>query len=96
MGQRLVIKKPDGTELRLPSKVSAYPVKRGEIISFQTAGGGGYGNPLEREVGMIESDLRKGLVSIAAVEKYYGVVVDRETLQVTRNQAVMQLAAILP
>jgi 5-oxoprolinase (ATP-hydrolysing) len=87
-GQRLVIKKPDGTELLLPSKVSAYPVKKGEIISFQTAGGGGYGNPLERDLKLIEADLKKGLISPEYAEKHHGVSADRNTLHVTRVRSV--------
>ena len=89
-GQRLVVKKPDGSEDVLPSKVSDYPVKKGEVISFQTAGGGGYGNPLERDVALIEQDLRRGLVSIEAAEKDYGVSVDRKTLRATRTKPVAQ------
>jgi 5-oxoprolinase (ATP-hydrolysing) len=86
MGQRLVIKKPDGTELRLPSKVSNYPVRKGEIISFQTAGGGGYGSPLERDLSSIEADLRKELISIEYAEKHHGVIVNPSTLSVARKE----------
>lgn len=83
-GQRLVIKKPDGEEVRLPSKVSDYPVRQGEVISFQTAGGGGYGDPQEREASLIESDLKKGLISVENAERHYGVSVNRKTLEVKR------------
>ena len=85
MGQRLVIKKPDGAEAVLPSKVSDFSVKRGEIISFQTAGGGGYGNPSARDSSLIEADLQKGLISPEYAEKYHGVTIDRATLRVSRT-----------
>jgi N-methylhydantoinase B/oxoprolinase/acetone carboxylase alpha subunit len=87
MGQRLVIKKPDGTELRLPSKVSNYPVRKGEVISFQTAGGGGYGDPLQRELSLVEADLRKGLISIEHAEQHHGVVVNPATLRAARAES---------
>lgn len=89
MGQRLVIKKPDGSETRLPSKVSNYPVAKGEIISFQTAGGGGYGDPRLRDVADIEADLRKGFISAEYADKYHDVNVDRQTLRVTRRKSVV-------
>ena len=59
----MVIKKTDGSELLLPSKVTDYPVTAGEVISFQTGGGGGYGDPLERDAGQVRRDLKQGLIS---------------------------------
>jgi N-methylhydantoinase B len=46
-------------------------------------GGGGYGNPLERPIESVVSDVRNGLVSIEGAREDYGVVIaDAKTLAV--------------
>jgi N-methylhydantoinase B len=47
----------------------------GAIFRYITAGGGGWGNPLEREPDRVREDVRDGYLSIAAAERDYGVVV---------------------
>ena len=46
-------------------------------------GGGGYGNPLERPIEKVVSDVRNGLVSLEGAREDYGVVIKSvETLEV--------------
>ncbi|MBI4024288.1 MAG: hydantoinase B/oxoprolinase family protein [Verrucomicrobia bacterium] len=48
---------PDTPAARvMPSKLSNYRMKRGDVISMQTPGGGGYGDPRERNSALIERD----------------------------------------
>jgi N-methylhydantoinase B len=42
------------------------------------AGGGGWGDPLEREVGRVRDDVARGYVSLAAAREDYGVALDRD------------------
>ncbi len=51
----------------------------GDEIAFYSAGGGGCGNPLERDPAAVEKDVRYGYVSIAGAREEYGVVIDPET-----------------
>ncbi|MBV9659937.1 MAG: hydantoinase B/oxoprolinase family protein, partial [Acidimicrobiales bacterium] len=62
-------------EVRLPSKFGEYPVHAGQVMSFRTVGGGGYGPPMERDPGLVLDDVRSGKVSIEAARRDYGVVV---------------------
>jgi len=64
----------DGTEEALPSKVENVPVEAGDKLVFRTAGGGGLGDPLERDPATVAQEVRRGLVSEAAAEEEYGVV----------------------
>ncbi len=48
----------------------------------QTAGGGGYGDPLERDPELVRADVIDGLVSLAKAEGEYGVVIDGGSLSV--------------
>lgn len=64
----------DGSEEELPSKAENVPVQAGDKLVFSTAGGGGLGDPLERDSGLVEQEVRRGLVSVDAAESEYGVV----------------------
>jgi N-methylhydantoinase B len=56
-------------------KVSNLPLKDGDVTSFQTGGGGGYGSPLEREPERVLWDVINGYVSSQAAREQYGVVI---------------------
>jgi N-methylhydantoinase B len=58
----------------LPGKVSGFPVRRGDRIVLQSSGGGGYGDPLDRDPGAVANDVREGLISRRKAELAYGVV----------------------
>ncbi|MCD6305563.1 MAG: hydantoinase B/oxoprolinase family protein [Deltaproteobacteria bacterium] len=56
----------------------------GDRVTMDTAGGGGFGNPLERDVDQVEQDVMDGYVSIDKAREDYGVVIDPATLKVDR------------
>lgn len=56
-------------------KIDVLRVNRGDVVTIMTPGGGGYGDPLEREVDAVAQDVRRGLVSVEAAERDYGVVI---------------------
>jgi N-methylhydantoinase B len=60
------------------SKVSEVLVGEGDVISAQTAGGGGFGNPLAREPSGVASDYRLGKVTLHAVRHHFGVVLTEQ------------------
>lgn len=66
----------------------------GDVIRFCTPGGGGYGDPFERDEVMVESDVQNEYVSIAKAREDYGVVVDPQTLKADRV-ATKQLRELL-
>ncbi|MEF8808726.1 hydantoinase B/oxoprolinase family protein [Natronomonas sp.] len=66
----------DGTEEDLPSKVENVAVQAGDKLVFSTAGGGGLGDPLEREPETVATEVRRGLISAEAARDEYGVVLD--------------------
>jgi N-methylhydantoinase B len=53
----------------------------GDVIQFQSAGGGGYGDPLERDPLAVEQDVLNEYVSIEKALNDYGVVIDPKTLK---------------
>ena len=57
------------------------PWQAGDLVRIYTAGGGGWGDPLEREIHLVEKDVRGGFVSLESARSEYGVVIDSETLK---------------
>ena len=53
----------------------------GDRISFVSAGGGGYGDPFERDPKAVERDVQYGYVSIERAKQDYGVIIDPESLK---------------
>jgi len=64
----------EGNVRPLPGMVDDVPVRAGEVVRVWTSGGGGWGDPLEREPELVAYDVRCGLVSREAAEADYGVV----------------------
>lgn len=57
-----------------PGKVGGHLVHENERVVLRSAGGGGYGDPLERPADRVAEDYRLGYISDAAVNDLYGVV----------------------
>jgi N-methylhydantoinase B len=53
----------------------------GDRISFISAGGGGYGNPFERDPKAVERDVQYGYISIEKAKQDYGVIIEPESLK---------------
>jgi N-methylhydantoinase B len=47
-----------------------------------TAGGGGWGDPLERDPEKVRWDVIEGYISMRAAHEAYGVVLDPDTLKI--------------
>lgn len=73
-GNKLLVRR-DGTEERLPSKCDRIKVREGDLLYFNTWGGGGAGDPYEREPEKVARDVARGLVTVDGARRY-GVVCD--------------------
>ena len=65
----------DGTDQWLPSKCEGVEVKAGDILYFNTWGGGGWGDPYRRDPEIVRLDVERGLVSAAGARRF-GVVLE--------------------
>jgi N-methylhydantoinase B len=54
----------------------------GDRMTFMLSGGGGYGDPLDRDPNRVLDDVLAGLVSIEKAFEDYGVVIDPQTLEI--------------
>ncbi|MEO0575440.1 MAG: hydantoinase B/oxoprolinase family protein [Pseudomonadota bacterium] len=89
--KRLV--RADGSEAWLPSKCEDIVVAEGDVLYFNTWGGGGWGNPLERDSEHVAVDVRRGLVTVEGAKRY-GVVLDQSgTIDDSATAALRQKMA---
>ena len=71
-----VVIDPGGENERvMEGLVDDEPVQAGEVIRIRTTGGGGWGDPLERDPAMVARDVLWEKVSVEAAAEDYGVVV---------------------
>lgn len=64
-----------GEHGQLPAKDVGIPIDADTVFANRLGGGSGLGDPLERDLDRVASDLRDGYVSEAQAENTYGVVV---------------------
>lgn len=57
-------------------KVDAMKVDSGTIVEIKTGGGGGFGNPFERDIDSVKYDYTQGYITLDRAETEYGVVMD--------------------
>jgi len=62
------------TERVLPGLVDDEPIPAGTLVRVETTGGGGWGDPLEREPELVALDVREGKVTAGAARETYGVM----------------------
>jgi len=54
----------------------------GDVVVMDAAGGGGYGNPLERDPEKVLADVLNGYVTVEKAKEDYGVVIDPAAMTV--------------
>ena len=64
------------------SKDEGIPMQPGDILTLETPGGGGYGNPLNRAVDLVLLDVKRGYYSREVAEREYGVLIQNDDLEV--------------
>jgi len=63
-------------EENLTLKVVGYPLQDGDTVTILAGGGGGYGDPLDRDPALVAEDVIQGYVTVGHAAERYGVAVD--------------------
>jgi N-methylhydantoinase B len=71
----------------IPSRYSDHTLHPGDVVSLETPGGGGLGNPLERDPQRVLADVRNGYVTLEKAESVYRVAIDRRDGDFALNEA---------
>jgi len=82
--------KPGGRAQFLINGVPGNPygltqLKPGDVVTIDAAGGGGFGNPLDRDPEMVESDVIEGYVSLERAQEDYRVIINPRTMKVDKE-----------
>jgi N-methylhydantoinase B/oxoprolinase/acetone carboxylase alpha subunit len=72
-----VLRRPDGSVEALPAMFST-TIEAGDVYEHRTAGGGGWGDALERDPAAVGADVADGKVSPGAARERYGVVANED------------------
>jgi N-methylhydantoinase B len=67
---------------RRPHSKERLILQPGTEVILRLPGGGGYGDPFERDPELVRADVVDGYVSVEAARTAYGVVIDPATLEV--------------
>jgi N-methylhydantoinase B len=67
---------PDTSKEKLVS-TGALDMEPGETVRVISAGGGGWGNPLQRDPELVKRDVEYGYVSMEGAKRNYGVIVKK-------------------
>ncbi len=93
--------RPDGSGEWLPSKCDRIKVKTGDLLYYDTWGGGGWGDPLARPSDLVALDCRRGLITRDGARRY-GVVlrdnlsVDTAATDALRGRMAAERPAVAP
>jgi N-methylhydantoinase B len=75
------VERLDGRIEEIPSK-RVLTLHQGERLHVETPGGGGYGDPLERDPEAVRQDVHDRRITLGMAREHYGVVLEEATLTV--------------
>ena len=84
---RKILVKANGTEIIVGNKLEDYHVEAGDRLHFITWGGGGWGDPLDREPELLAKELKQGLVTAEGALRY-GVVLKDGAVDAAATEAL--------
>jgi N-methylhydantoinase B len=72
-------------ERELPPLGDGIILRRGDLLRFETCGGGGWGDPVTRDPMRVRADVARGFVTPRAALEDYGVAIDPTTLEIDKS-----------
>jgi len=84
---------PEREARLLPSKFTM-TITRGDTLRHVQPGGGGYGDPFERDPERVREDVLDEKVSLEAARRDYGVAIDPQTLEIDREETARLRAGV--
>lgn len=91
--QPAIVNRGRGDEQRI-AKVDVLRLQPGDVLELVTAGGGGYGDPCERDPLLVARDVLFGHVSRKIAETAYGVVFRGKSIEVDAKKTVARRRAL--
>ncbi|MBB5752252.1 hydantoinase B/oxoprolinase family protein [Prosthecomicrobium pneumaticum] len=89
----LTLRRADGSEKPLPSKVAYHEARTGDRIVTLGPNGGGYGDPMKRDPQAVLDDVLDGLIDAATALTVYGVAIEDGRVDAMRTARLRAEAA---
>ncbi len=83
-----MINRPNDRLLLPQCPMESTPLERGDEFLHVHAGGGGFGNPLERHVNSVLEDVRDEYFTVSYARDVYGVVIDQDAVDLEATIAL--------
>src|SRR5207244_11629959 len=81
-----IVLNPGTPEAReVPGQFDGLQVRRGDLLRFETCGGGGWGDPLTRDPMRVRQDVARGFITVRGARDDYGVALDPATLEIDKQ-----------
>ena len=72
----------NGKELMRVSRIANFKLKKGDIVSIRSGGGGGWGEPSQRDPELVLNDVKDGLITLKQAYEIYKVLIEPETFEI--------------
>jgi N-methylhydantoinase B len=82
---RIILNPGTPEERELVALGDGIVLKRGDFLRFETCGGGGWGDPLERDPERVRTDVARGFITARGAFEDYGVALDPATLDLDKT-----------
>src|SRR6266508_4515209 len=89
MPPRIILNAGTPREENVGMRAQGKVIVAGDEITILSAGGGGLGDPLDREPGAVLQDFRDGYLSALFAKNHYGVVIDEATAKCDAEQTAL-------
>ncbi|MES2496144.1 MAG: hydantoinase B/oxoprolinase family protein [Pseudomonadota bacterium] len=85
---RKILVKADGTETIVGNKVEDIEIEAGDMLHFITWGGGGWGDPFDRDPAIVAKEIRQGLLTVDGARRYGVVIADDGSVEAAATDAL--------
>lgn len=85
-GNYFIVNEGLDSELRVEQACYNVSMSAGSVLFAQSGGGGGWGDPLERDPQLVLDDVLNEIVSVAGAKRDYGVIIDEATMTIERER----------
>jgi len=71
-----------GKEMMRVSRIANFKLKKGDVVSVRSGGGGGWGEPFQRDPELVLNDVKNGLITHKQAYEIYKVAIEPKTFEI--------------
>ena len=72
----------NGKEIMRVSRIANFKLKKGDVLSIRSGGGGGWGEPFQRDPELVSNDVKDGLITHKQAYEIYKVAIQPKTFEI--------------